>query len=51
MEVLSSAQASGLVEDYKSLADQCLNEYGLAGWTVPDLINPSDVNLFLRQFI
>lgn len=51
MEVLASAQVSGLVEDYKSLADQCLNEYGLEGWTVPDLINPTDVNLFLRKFI
>jgi len=49
MEVLASAQASGLVEDYKSLADQCLNEYGLQGWTVPDLITPTDVNLFLRK--
>jgi 4-hydroxyphenylacetate 3-monooxygenase len=51
MEVLASAQASGLVEDYKSLAEQCLNEYGLRGWTVPDLITPADVNLFLRKFM
>jgi hypothetical protein len=23
---------------------QCMAEYGLDGWTVPDLINPRDVN-------
>jgi 4-hydroxyphenylacetate 3-monooxygenase len=39
-----------MVDDYKRLAEQCLNEYNLQGWTVPDLINPADVNLFLRKF-
>jgi 4-hydroxyphenylacetate 3-monooxygenase len=50
LEVLAAAQATGMVDDYKRLAEQCLNEYNLQGWTVPDLINPDDVNLFLRKF-
>ena len=29
----------------RRLADQCLAEYDLDGWTVPDLINSDDVNL------
>ncbi len=24
--------------------------YRLDGWTVPDLINPDDVNLFMKKF-
>jgi 4-hydroxyphenylacetate 3-monooxygenase len=51
LEVLAAAQATGLADDYKRLADQCLNEYNLQGWTVPDLINPTDINLFLRKFV
>ena len=27
----------------------CLAEYDLDGWTVPDLITPDDVNLFLKK--
>jgi 4-hydroxyphenylacetate 3-monooxygenase len=50
LEVLAAAQATGMADDYKRLAEQCLNEYDLQGWTVPDLINPTDVNLFLRKF-
>jgi 4-hydroxyphenylacetate 3-monooxygenase len=49
-EVLAQAQATGAAEAYKGFAEQCLNEYDLQGWTVPDLITPADVNLFLRKF-
>ena len=44
MEVLFSAQAMGLTDEYKGYAEQCMNEYDLEGWTVPDLINPDDVS-------
>ena len=35
----------GLTDTYRHLADQCLGEYDLDGWTVPDLVNPDDVNM------
>jgi 4-hydroxyphenylacetate 3-monooxygenase len=49
LEVLLSAQASGAVDQYKGFADQCLAEYDLDGWTAPDLINPTDVNRFMKD--
>ncbi|GBD14213.1 4-nitrophenol 2-monooxygenase, oxygenase component [bacterium HR25] len=49
LEVLLVAQASGAAQRYKGFAEQCLAEYDLDGWKVPDLINPDDVNLFLRK--
>jgi 4-hydroxyphenylacetate 3-monooxygenase len=48
LEVLLSATATGAVDEYKSFADQCLAEYDLDGWTVPDLVNPTDVNRFMN---
>jgi 4-hydroxyphenylacetate 3-monooxygenase len=39
-----SAVASGQYERWKSFADSCMAEYDLDGWTVPDLVNPDDVN-------
>lgn len=33
----------------KGFADQCLAEYELDGWTVPDLIGNEDVSLFLKR--
>lgn len=44
-EVLFAAQNSGLADAMKGFAEQCMAEYDLNGWTVPDLINPDDVNL------
>lgn len=49
MEVLFTAMATGAAERYKGFAEQCMAEYDLTGWTVPDLINPDDVNLHLRS--
>ncbi len=45
METLFAAMATGQVDQYKGFAEQCMAEYDLDGWTVPDLINPNDVNL------
>jgi 4-hydroxyphenylacetate 3-monooxygenase len=36
-ELLFAQTASGQVDDYKAFVDQCLSEYDLDGWTVPDL--------------
>ena len=41
--------ASGQAERFKGFAEQCMAEYDLDGWTVPDLITPDDVNLFGRK--
>jgi hypothetical protein len=34
----------GPVRARKSFAEECMAEYDLKGWTVPDLVNPDDVN-------
>jgi len=46
---LQMAQSSGLAQRFRSFAEQCMGEYDLNGWTVPDLITPDDVNLFLKK--
>jgi len=43
------AQGSGQAERFKGFAERCMAEYDLDGWTVPDLITPDDVNLFLKK--
>jgi aromatic ring hydroxylase len=43
---LFGAIASGQYDRWKSLADTCMAEYDLDGWTAPDLINPDDVSVF-----
>jgi 4-hydroxyphenylacetate 3-monooxygenase len=43
------AQASGQAQRFRGFAEQCMAEYDLDGWTVPDLITPDDVNLFLGR--
>ena len=37
VELLFSQLADGRVDGYKRFVDQCLDEYDLDGWTVPDL--------------
>lgn len=46
MEVLFTALATGAADGFKALADQCMSEYDLDGWTDPTWINPDDVNVF-----
>ena len=48
-EMLADAQMSGGADAMKGLADQCLAEYDLKGWTVPDLVNNDDVSMFGRR--
>jgi 4-hydroxyphenylacetate 3-monooxygenase len=48
VQTLQTALAKGQAERLKGFAEQCMAEYGLDGWQVPDLINPNDVNLFLK---
>ncbi|NKQ54496.1 Pyoverdin chromophore biosynthetic protein pvcC [Amycolatopsis sp. K13G38] len=39
-EMLFAAQQSGAAASMTGFAEQCMAEYDLDGWTVPDLINP-----------
>ena len=42
------AWRQGDADAFKGFAEQCLAEYDLDGWTAPDLVNPTDVNRFMR---
>ncbi len=48
-EVLMVAEAMGKAEKYRGFAEQCMDEYDLNGWTVPDLINPDDISLVIKK--
>ncbi|MFJ9829548.1 4-hydroxyphenylacetate 3-hydroxylase N-terminal domain-containing protein [Streptomyces sp. NPDC101160] len=37
VEMLFAQTVSGQLDQYKSFVDDCMNEYDLNGWTVPDL--------------
>jgi 4-hydroxyphenylacetate 3-monooxygenase len=43
------AHASGAAARFAGFAEQDMAEYDLDGWIAPDLITPTDVNLFLRK--
>ncbi|BCJ68054.1 4-hydroxyphenylacetate 3-hydroxylase family protein [Polymorphospora rubra] len=36
-DIMMAQQASGQLDEYKGYAEECLAEYDLDGWTVPDL--------------
>ncbi|MER6949261.1 4-hydroxyphenylacetate 3-hydroxylase N-terminal domain-containing protein [Nonomuraea sp. NPDC000554] len=42
-ELLFAQIAGGEVDGYKAFVDQCLDEYDLSGWTVPDLSSFHDL--------
>jgi 4-hydroxyphenylacetate 3-monooxygenase len=46
---LQLAEATGRTRELRAFAEQCLAEYNLEGWTVPDLVSPRDVNLLLDR--
>jgi 4-hydroxyphenylacetate 3-monooxygenase len=48
-ELLFAAEAQGETEQMRGLAEACLAEYDLDGWTVPDLIGNDDVSFFSRK--
>ena len=47
--VLFGALASGDADRFKGLAEQCMSEYDLDGWTMPGFVNPDDVNLWNKH--
>jgi 4-hydroxyphenylacetate 3-monooxygenase len=40
---------TGASARYKGFAEQCMAEYDLDGWTVPDLIQPDDVSAITKK--
>lgn len=49
LEVLLDALGNGAASQYKGFAEQCMAEYDLDGWTVPDLVSSKDVSIHLRR--
>lgn len=43
VELLFGQLANGQVDDYKAFVDECLGEYDLDGWTVPDMSTSGDL--------
>jgi 4-hydroxyphenylacetate 3-monooxygenase len=50
MEITMGQKMSGQLDQYKAFAEQCLAEYDLDGWTVPDLINPDDISMIGKDW-
>jgi 4-hydroxyphenylacetate 3-monooxygenase len=48
-ETLMAAEATGQAAKYKGFAEECMAEYNLDGWTVPDLISPDDINVIKKR--
>ena len=48
-EVVMVAEMMGEAKKMRGFAEQCMAEYNLDGWTVPDLINPDDVSLVMKK--
>ncbi len=48
-EVLMATEATGGTARYKGFAEQCMQEYDLDGWTVPDLVPGHDVSVLGRN--
>ncbi|MEB4616239.1 4-hydroxyphenylacetate 3-hydroxylase family protein [Leucobacter sp. M11] len=48
-EMLFTAEARGDADRMRGFVEQCLAEYDLDGWTVPDLVDNADVSALLQQ--
>ena len=48
-EVILVAEMMGEAKKMKGFAEQCMSEYDLDGWNVPDLINPDDISLVMKN--
>jgi 4-hydroxyphenylacetate 3-monooxygenase len=47
--VLSSALAGGDAKRFTGLAEQCMAEYDLDGWTIPGFVAPDDISLWVKR--
>jgi len=50
IETLLAAQATGEMDVLHQMVEDFMSEYDLDGWTVPDLVNPWDVNRLKAGF-
>ena len=48
-EILFAAEAQGETDAMKGLAESVMAEYDMGGRTVPDRINPADINRILNR--
>src|SRR5258708_32658295 len=46
---LFGAQASGNADRFKGFAEECMAEYDLDGWTVPDLTDPGELSYHVMR--
>lgn len=49
VELLMHAKNSGTTDTMHGMVEDCMAEYDLDGWTVPDLFDGSDVNAYLQR--
>jgi 4-hydroxyphenylacetate 3-monooxygenase len=49
IELLMNAKENGTVASMNGMVEDCMAEYNLDGWTVPDLFNGDDVNIYLKN--
>jgi 4-hydroxyphenylacetate 3-monooxygenase len=49
LDTFINAHITGLSAQMRALAEQCMAEYDLNGWTVPDLINNDDISFFANR--
>jgi 4-hydroxyphenylacetate 3-monooxygenase len=47
--MLMNAMHNGATNTMHGMVEQCMSEYDLDGWTVPDLFNSDDVNVYLKR--
>ena len=51
IETLAAAEVMGVIPELEALAEQCMSEYDLDGWTIPGFINPGpDVSVVGRDW-
>ena len=48
-ETLLVAEVTGATKRYKGFAEQCMAEYNVDGWTVPDMIGSDDVSVIMKK--
>jgi 4-hydroxyphenylacetate 3-monooxygenase len=49
LETLLLAEGSGDADAFRGMADRCMSEYDLDGWTIPGYIDPGDVSVIRRS--
>jgi 4-hydroxyphenylacetate 3-monooxygenase len=48
-ETLMVADMMGASARYQGFAEQCMAEYDLDGWTVPDMVRADDVSAIMKK--